>query len=153
MLRLFFARLMMYLWPPRLFAGLSRILLEWQRSDVRNKGLLLLVFSPMLLCLIGLLISVASFVLFVLPSFVLRLLGWLLLTSLFGGGGLYFYERLKGGKPPRASSKEEPYDVSAKSQDSVSKEKTASPPSGSDPKQSETTHTWYENVRDMKRRR
>ncbi|NLL36585.1 MAG: hypothetical protein GX256_03570 [Fretibacterium sp.] len=129
-----------YLWPPRLFAGLTRMVAEWQRGDTRKRGLLLLLFTPMLLCLLGLSFSVASFVLFVLPSLVLRLLGWLLLTSLFGGAGLYFYERLK---EPRTSSgdtaSEEPYDIPS-SKDSQSDGSHAS----------ESTHTWYDNVRNMR---
>ena len=62
--------------------------------------ILLLVFAPMLFCVLGLLFSVASFVLFVLPSFILRLLGWAVLTALFGAAGAYCHDRLKG----RASS-------------------------------------------------
>ena len=130
------------LWPPRLFAGLGRILTEWQRSGVREKGILLLVFAPMLICLLGLLFSAASFVLFVLPAFILRLLGWGVLTALFGAGGIYCHDRLKGPSSARGT---DPgfYDVTADSDPSDSAREKASSSKGEPP-------SWFENVRKMR---
>ena len=71
---------------------------------MKERGILILVFAPMLVCLAGLFISVVSFVLFVLPSFVLRLLGWGVLTALFGAGGRYCYERMTGQSVSRGGS-------------------------------------------------
>ena len=76
MFRTFFSQVLTRLWPPRLLGGLGRILTKWQDSDIRERGILLLVFAPMLLYILRLLFSMASFILFVLPSFVLRILGW-----------------------------------------------------------------------------
>ena len=130
-----------FLWPPRLFAGLGRILREWQGSDVREKGILLLVFAPMLLCLLGLLFSVTSFVLFVLPAFVLRLLGWGALTVLFGAGGIYCHDRLRGQSPSRRVERDF-YDVT---EEASSREDTPS-----SWKKEEETPSWFENVRRMR---
>lgn len=85
-----------YLRPSRILGGLGRVLSGWRGADIREKGLLLLVFSPMFVCLAGLLFGIASFVLFVLPALVARILGWGLLTALFGAGGVYCWERLTG---------------------------------------------------------
>ncbi|MCR4818074.1 MAG: hypothetical protein K5841_03850 [Fretibacterium sp.] len=86
----------LFLRPAIFISGLSDIFSLWQRGDVRERSILILVFAPMLLCGAGMLFSVVSFVLFVLPSFVLRVLGWGVLTALFGAGGRYCYERMTG---------------------------------------------------------
>ena len=41
---------------------------------------------------------------FNLPSFILSVLGWLLLISLFSGGGLYCYEKISGKRATRDST-------------------------------------------------
>lgn len=148
MFRNFLSRALTYLWPPRLFAGLGRILTEWQGADVREKGILLLVFTPMLLCLLGLLFSVTSFVLFVLPSFVLRLLGWAVLTALFGAGGVYCHDRLKGQASSRRTDRDV-YDVTEETFDptSTGEETPASQRKGSG---REEGPSWFENVRRMR---
>ena len=69
---------------------------RWQGANARERGILLLVFSPLLVCAGGLIFSIVSFVLFVLPSFLLRLLGWGVLAALFNAGGNYCYEHLTG---------------------------------------------------------
>ena len=133
------------LWPPRLFAGLGRLLTEWQRSGVREKGILLLVFAPMLICLLGLLFSAASFVLFVLPAFILRLLGWGVLTALFGAGGIYCHDKLKGQTSARSKDPSF-YDVTKDSGPSDSVWEKASSSKGETP-------SWFENVRKMRWRK
>ena len=142
MFRTFFTQVLTRLWPPRLLGGLGRILTEWQSSDIRERGILLLVFAPMLLCVLGLLFSVASFVLFVLPSFILRLLGWAVLTALFGAAGAYCHDRLKGPSSARGT---DPgfYDVTADSDPSDSAREKASSSKGEPP-------SWFENVRKMR---
>ena len=45
--RTFFSQVLTRLWPSRLLGGLGRILTEWQSSDIRERGILLLVFAPM----------------------------------------------------------------------------------------------------------
>ncbi len=94
----------LFLRPAIFISGLSDILSLWQSAAAKERGILVLVFAPMLVCLAGLFFSVVSFVLFVLPSFVLRLLGWGVLTALFGAGGHYCYERMTGRAVPRSGS-------------------------------------------------
>ena len=65
-------QILYWLWPSRILKHFSSFLDRWQRADARERGILLLVFSPLAVCLGGLLFSIFSFVLFVLPSFVLR---------------------------------------------------------------------------------
>ena len=77
-------------------SGLSDVLKLWRSADAKDKGILLLVFSPMFLCIGGFIFSVIHFVLFVLPSFVFGVFGWGLLTFLFCSGGKYFYKQLTG---------------------------------------------------------
>jgi hypothetical protein len=96
-----------YIWPPAIFAEVRVLFEEWQRSDVKNKALLGVFFFPAILSIGGLLLCIAYFVLFKLPSFILSVLGWLLLISLFSGGGLFCSERLLGrglSGPSNASS-------------------------------------------------
>lgn len=104
MFRKLFDHIPLFLRPAIFIGGLGDILSLWQRAGVKERGILILVFAPMLVCLAGLLISVVSFVLFVLPSFVLRLLGWGVLTALFGAGGRYCYERMTGQSVSRGTS-------------------------------------------------
>ena len=99
-LKKFFTRLPSWLKVSFLIGGLGNVLDLWQEADARERGILLLVFAPMFLCLGGLLFSVVSFVLFVLPSFVLRVLGWGLLSALFGAGGRYCYAHMTGRARP-----------------------------------------------------
>ncbi|MBR1672088.1 MAG: hypothetical protein IJ702_04110 [Fretibacterium sp.] len=90
-----------FLRPAIFISGLGDVLSLWQSTGTKERGILILVFAPMFLCLGGLLLSVVSFVLFVLPSFILRVLGWAILTAIFGAGGRYFYERMTGRSVPR----------------------------------------------------
>ena len=100
-------QILYWLWPSRILKHFSSFLDRWQRADAREKGILLLVFSPLAVCLGGLLFSVFSFVLFVLPSFILRVLGWGLLAGLCDAGGSFLYERATG-KGPHARATADP---------------------------------------------
>jgi hypothetical protein len=85
-----------YIWPPSVFAEVYALFGEWQRSDVKNKAILGVFFIPAIFSLGGLLLCIAYFVLFKLPSFILSVLSWLILISLFSGGGLFCCEKLLG---------------------------------------------------------
>jgi len=104
--------LMKYIWPPSVIAGVLALLREWQRSGVKTKAILTVFFIPALFCVAGLVIRIAYFVLFNLPSFVLSVLGWLLLISLFSGGGLFCYEKISGKRALHDSTSYD-YDVSS----------------------------------------
>jgi hypothetical protein len=71
--------------------GFNFILTEWHRGNAKDRSLLLLIFTPMFVCMLGLVFSFAGFVF----AFISRLLGWFLLTALFGGGGIICYEKLR----------------------------------------------------------
>ena len=101
--------------PSLYMSGLSDVLKLWRSADAKDKGILLLVFSPMFLCIGGFVFSVIHFVLFVLPSFVFGVFGWGLLTFLFCSGGKYFYKQLTGHS---VGTKEEIIDVQFKESDS-----------------------------------
>jgi hypothetical protein len=107
-----------YIWPPAVFAEVYALFGEWQRSDVKHKAILGVFFIPAMLSLGGLLLCVAYFVLFKLPSFILSVLGWLLLISLFSGGGLFCYEKLiergsSNSQSSRKTRRAESYDFDA----------------------------------------
>lgn len=133
-----------YVWPPAVFAGVWSLMGEWQRSNPKDKALLAVFFIPSLLSVGGLLVCIAYFVLFKLPAFVLSVLGWLLLISIFSGGGLFCYERLHGKKveTPTHHSTEDVYDVTPPTRDAgtgeASKTKTGK------------KQNWFDGVRNMK---
>ncbi|MDR2174574.1 MAG: hypothetical protein LBO82_01380 [Synergistaceae bacterium] len=127
-----------YIWPPSVFAEARVLFREWQRSGVRNKAILGVFFIPAMLSLGGLLLCVAYFVLFKLPSFILSVLGWLLLTSLFSGGGLFCYEKLVG-KRPSETRRAESYDYDAEA---------AAEDVGPDMK--EKAKKWFDGIRHTK---
>ena len=102
--------LMKYIWPTSVFSGVLALLGEWHRSDSKTKAILAVFFIPAMICTGMLLFYVARFVLFVLPSFILTILGWLLLISLFSGGGLFCCDKIRG-KPRANDSKPYDYDV------------------------------------------
>jgi hypothetical protein len=85
------SRFLRYFWPSNLFLGFNYIFAEWQRGNAKDRSILLLIFTPMFICMLGLLFSFAGFVF----AFISRLLGWFLLTALFGGGGIFCYEKLR----------------------------------------------------------
>jgi hypothetical protein len=109
---------------------------EWRRCDLKDRAILTVFFIPALLSVGGLLFCVAWFVLFKLPAFILSVLGWLLLISLFSGGGLFCNEKIRGGRPSENSTRHasDVYDV----------------PNG-DASQSEgPPKNWFDGIRNMK---
>ena len=102
--------LLKYVWPPSVISGVLALLGEWHRSDVKTKAVLTVFFIPALFSVGGLVVCIAYFVLFKLPSFILSVLGWLLLISLFSGGGLYCYEIINDKRGVRDSTSSA-YDV------------------------------------------
>ena len=104
---------MKYVWPPSIILRVWILFGEWQRSDAKNKAILTVFFVPALFCVGGLIIQIAYFVLFNLPAFILSVLGWLLLISLFSGGGLFCYEKISGkrGTHDTTSNAYNVYDV------------------------------------------
>ena len=82
--------------PSLYMGGLDYVLKIWQNAEGKDKGILLLVFAPMFLCLGGFIFSIIHFVLFILPSFLFSFMGWGILTMLFGSGGKYFYKHFTG---------------------------------------------------------
>ena len=102
--------LMKYIWPPSVIAGVLTLFAEWQRGDMKTKAILTIFFVPALLCVAGLIFQIAYFVLFTLLSFILSVLGLLLLTAFFSGGGLFCYEKMSGKNAARDQT---PYDYDA----------------------------------------
>lgn len=94
MIKNFLRRIYNFLSPAIVIGGLGDLFTIWQGASPKERVILIVSFAPMGICLVGLLLSIASFVLFVLPSFVLRFLGWLLLTAIFAAGGKYCYLRM-----------------------------------------------------------
>ena len=82
--------------PSMYMSGMDYVFKLWNKSDTKERGILLLTFSPMFICLGGLIFSIIYFVLFVLPSFLFSILGWGLLTALFGAGGKYCFKYFTG---------------------------------------------------------
>ena len=82
--------------PSMYLSGMDYVFKLWQDSNPKERGILLLTFAPMFLCLGGLIFSIIYFVLFVLPSFLFSTLGWGLLTALFGAGGKYCFKYFTG---------------------------------------------------------
>ena len=84
---------MKFIKPSLYLGGFDYFLKMWKEADVKDKGILILMFAPMLCCLAGLIFSIIYFVLFVLPSYLFTFIGWGLLTAIFGMGGKYFFAR------------------------------------------------------------
>ena len=97
--------LMKFLRPSLYISGLDYFLKLWNQSDAKERGILLLVFSPMFICTGGLIFSIIYFVLFVLPSFLFGILGWGLLAALFGAGGRYCFKYFTGKEIPEDAYK------------------------------------------------
>ena len=82
--------------PSMYISGMDYVFKLWQDSDTKERGILLLTFAPMFLSMGGVIFSIIYFVLFVLPSFLFSILGWGLLTALFGAGGKYCFKYFTG---------------------------------------------------------
>ena len=77
--------------PSLYMGGLDFVLSIWRNADAKDRGILLLVFAPMFVCMGGFI-----FTIFVLPSYLFSFLGWGALTALFGAGGKYCYKYFTG---------------------------------------------------------
>lgn len=87
---------MKFLKPSLYMGGLDFVLGIWRNADAKERGILILVFAPMFLCMGGFVFTIIYFVLFVLPSYLFSFLGWGALTALFGAGGKYCYNYFTG---------------------------------------------------------
>ena len=85
-----------FLKPSLYMGGLDFVLNIWHEADAKGRGILILVFSPMFVCMGGFIFTIIYFVLFVLPSYLFSFLGWGMLTALFGAGGKYCYKYFTG---------------------------------------------------------
>ena len=97
-----------YIQPSLYIRGLENFMRYWRVSDIKDRGILLLVFAPMFICLAALGLSLVYFVLFVLPSYFFSFIGWALLTAIFGEGANYFYSHFTGQKDSYSSSSNDP---------------------------------------------
>ena len=87
---------MKFLKPSLYMGGLDFVLSIWREADAKERGILILVFAPMFVCMGGFIFTIIYFVLFVLPSYLFSFLGWGILTALFGAGGKYCYKYFTG---------------------------------------------------------
>lgn len=97
---------MRFIKPSLYLGGFDYFLKLWRDADVKDRGILILMFAPMFFCLGGFIFSIIYFVLFVLPSYLFTFIGWALLTALFGMGGKYFYAHLTHREMPGNSAPE-----------------------------------------------
>ncbi|MBQ7559320.1 MAG: hypothetical protein IJT20_03635 [Synergistaceae bacterium] len=98
--------IMKFIKPSLYLGGFDHFLNIWREADIRDKGILALMFAPMFFCFAGFILSIMYFVLFVLPSYLFTFIGWILLTALFGAGGKYFYAHLTHKEMPEKSAPE-----------------------------------------------
>ena len=103
--------------PSMYISGMDYVFKLWQESDTKERGILLLTFSPMFLSMGGFVFTIIYFVLFVLPSYLFSLLGWGVLTALFGAGGKYCYKYFTG-KEIKAKKDSNVIDVAFTEEDS-----------------------------------
>ena len=82
--------------PSMYISGMDYVFKLWNDSDTKERGILLLTFSPMFISMGGVIFTIIYFVLFVLPSYLFSILGWGMLTALFGAGGKYCFKYFTG---------------------------------------------------------
>ncbi|MBQ9432590.1 MAG: hypothetical protein IJU26_00015 [Synergistaceae bacterium] len=82
--------------PSMYISGMDYVFKLWSDSNTKERGILLLTFSPMFVSMGGVIFTVIYFVLFVLPSYVFSILGWGMLTAIFGAGGKYCFKYFTG---------------------------------------------------------
>ena len=95
-----------YIQPSLYMRGVENFLRHWRVSDVKDRGILLLIFAPMYLCLGGLILNIVYFVLFVLPSYLFTFIGLIFLAVLFGEGANYFFNHFKGNSTVQSNNSE-----------------------------------------------
>ncbi|MBQ9419391.1 MAG: hypothetical protein IJU31_03325 [Synergistaceae bacterium] len=91
---------MKFIKPSLYLGGFDYFMRLWKDADAKDRGILILMFTPMFFCFVGFIFSIIYFVLFVLPSYLFTFIGWALLTALFGAGGKYFYAHLTNREMP-----------------------------------------------------
>ncbi len=114
---------MKFLKPSLYISGLDYFIKLWNQSAPKERGILLLVFSPMFFCTGGLIFSIIYFVLFVLPSFLFGILGWGLLAALFGAGGRYCFKYFTGKTIPESDFRSSWSSVSSSNTSSQTEDK------------------------------
>ena len=82
--------------PSMYISGMDYVFKLWSESNPKERGILLLTFSPMFVSMGGVIFTIIYFVLFVLPSYLFSILGWGMLTALFGAGGKYCFKYFTG---------------------------------------------------------
>ena len=92
-----------YIKPSLYMRGVENFLRYWRVSDVKDRGILLLIFAPMYLCLGALILNIVYFVLFVLPSYLFTFIGLIFLAVIFGEGANYFFNHFKGQQTTRTN--------------------------------------------------
>lgn len=82
--------------PSMYISGMDYVFKLWSDSNTKERGILLLTFSPMFASMGGVIFTLIYFVLFVLPSYVFSIFGWGMLTAIFGAGGKYCFKYFTG---------------------------------------------------------
>ena len=90
------AYVMKFVKPSMYISGMDYVFKLWSESNPKERGILLLTFSPMFVSMGGVILTIIYFVLFVLPSYLFSILGWGMLTALFGAGGKYCFKYFTG---------------------------------------------------------
>ena len=87
---------MKFVKPSMYISGMDYVFKLWSEANPKERGILLLTFSPMFVSMGGVILTIIYFVLFVLPSYLFSILGWGMLTALFGAGGKYCFKYFTG---------------------------------------------------------
>ena len=114
--------------PSMYISGMDYVFKLWNDSDAKERGILLLTFSPMFISMGGVIFTIIYFVLFVLPSYLFSILGWGMLTALFGAGGKYCFKYFTG-KEIKAKSDKNVIDVAFTESDAEYAEEQEDPES------------------------
>ena len=136
-MRGFLSQIMKFFGPSNLLAGFGTVVSEWGRNDVKGKSILLLIFTPVTICAVALFYNFAVFIF----EFISRLLGWFLLTALFGGGGMYLYEKLRQNKI--FSSQSTPHRTTTSSYDATADASNSTNRSKTDDEESKKGKKWF----------
>lgn len=88
--------IMRFIKPSLYMGGMDYVLNIWNEANAKERGILLLVFSPMFISMGGFIATIVYFVLLVLPSYLFSIVGWGILMALFGAGGKYCFKYFTG---------------------------------------------------------
>ncbi len=120
--------------PSMYISGMDYVFKLWSDSNTKERGILLLTFSPMFVSMGGVIFTIIYFVLFVLPSYVFSIFGWGMLTALFGAGGKYCFKYFTGKElKPKAAKNVIDVDFVENTQDSDSDSDSEDPDPESEP--------------------